>query len=73
MDPSQVSTTRQRSPSRKFMENIDLLLQIIKAEHNDLLGDNDERDAYNGSVYKPRPQLPKPFVFMRSLADIISK
>lgn len=30
-------------------------------------------DEYDDGTYKPRPQLQKPFVTMRSLADLISK
>ncbi|KAH7075764.1 hypothetical protein BKA63DRAFT_470115 [Paraphoma chrysanthemicola] len=40
---------------------------FIKAEHGDTFGDSDNEDG----TYKPRPQLPKPFVFMRSLAQLI--
>jgi hypothetical protein len=74
MDPSQVSAIpAQRSYRSKFLDSVDSLLQTIKDEYNDPLSDHDERDDYDGTVYKPRPQLPQPFVCMRSLADIISE
>jgi hypothetical protein len=47
---------------------------LIKDEDDeDTFGGNEEHDFVDSGIYKPRPQLPKPFVFMRSLADIISK
>jgi hypothetical protein len=44
--------------------------QNIIDEDDDAFDDGGEYDEIN---YKPRPQLPKPFICMRSLADLISK
>jgi len=35
--------------------------------------EEEDGDDYDEDTYRPRPQLPKPFVVMRSLADLISK
>lgn len=69
MDPSQVSlASPQRSPTSASVNNARAKDPHIKNEY-DASGDH----SYDEATYKPRPQLPKPFVFMRSLADLISR
>lgn len=70
MDPSQVSANAtQRSPRNKSNDDTSKLQQVIKNENDDTISD----DEYDEDTYKPRPQLPKPFIFMRSLADLTSR
>ncbi|KAF2830198.1 hypothetical protein CC86DRAFT_453654 [Ophiobolus disseminans] len=64
MDHSQASaitTKRSTAASRGTLQ------PFIKDENENTLGDND----YDEDTYRPRPQLPKPFVVMRSLAHLI--
>jgi hypothetical protein len=44
----------------------------MKRKEHDNVSDDDSED-HDELNYKPRPQLPKPFVCMRSLADLIRK
>lgn len=69
MDPDPVSAiSTQRSPHSTAVNVARDLQQYIKDEHN-ALGNNEDDDG----MYRPKPQLPKPFVFMRTLADLISR
>jgi hypothetical protein len=69
MDPSQVSlASPHRSPTSTSVNDICEKDPCIKNEY-DASGDHSHDEA----TYKPRPQLPKPFVLMRSLADLISR
>jgi hypothetical protein len=58
----------RRSRSSKSTNNEVALQPFIKDEDEDF-GDDD----YDDGTYKSRPQLPKPYVVMRSLADLISR
>jgi hypothetical protein len=69
LDPSQVSANAtQRSSRNNSFDDTSKLQQFINNEDDAIGG-----DEYDEDTYKPRPQLPKPFVFMRSLADLISR
>jgi len=66
MDPGQASAiSTQRSTNKPNRA----LQTFIKDEDENTLGEDD----YDDDTYKPRPQLPKPFVVMRSLAHLIRK
>lgn len=63
MDPSQVGAIpTPRSHPSPAANGAHASQPFIKDEHS---------DSEDGT-YKPRPQLPKPFVFMRNLAQLIS-
>ncbi|KAH6050755.1 hypothetical protein HBI54_046160 [Parastagonospora nodorum] len=67
MDPSQVSLAApHRSPTSPSVNDVCEKDPHVKDEY-DASGEHSHDEA----TYKPRPQLPKPFVFMRSLADLI--
>jgi hypothetical protein len=60
--------TTPRSRNKKASSKSAARQPVIKNESEATLGD----DEYDEDTYRPRPQLPKPFVVMRSLADLIS-
>jgi hypothetical protein len=62
----------QSSNLAQTLRDEDVLQQAVKSETGDndeFLGDGDDDDT----TYTSRPQLPKPKVHMRSLADLISE
>lgn len=70
-----MSTTKeQHSHMKEESHEDDTLQALIKAESgpddsDDLMGNVDDED--DGDGYRPRPQLPRPQVNLRSLADLI--
>ena len=70
MDPSQANAIyTQRSSNNKPVNDAHARLPLIKDEPDNTIVD----EEYDEDTYKPRPQLPKPFVVMRSLAHLISR
>lgn len=71
MDPVYSTTISTQHPSYNNapLHAADALEPFVKDENENVFGDDD----YDEDTYKPRPQLPKPFVGMRSLAHLISR
>ncbi|KAH7392671.1 hypothetical protein BKA66DRAFT_567994 [Pyrenochaeta sp. MPI-SDFR-AT-0127] len=70
MDVSASTATLQRSPSGQLCGDGNALETFVKnepAENGNYLGDTDK----NEDEYRPRPQLPKPFVAMRTLTHLM--
>jgi hypothetical protein len=70
MDPSQVSDIlTQPSLNDSSPNDARDTQHIVKTEYDNIIDD----DARDEDTYRPRPQLPQPFVFMRTLSDLISR
>jgi hypothetical protein len=71
IDPSQIRATiptqRCIAPTNPSIHDARVFIKD-EDEHDLDVDDYDDDEA----TYKPRPQLPKPFVHMRSLAHLIS-
>jgi hypothetical protein len=68
-NPSTIITAQHPSYNNASVEVADALEPFFKYETDIIFGDDD----YDEDTYRPRPQLPKPFVGMRSLANLISR
>jgi hypothetical protein len=71
MDPNSsiIITAQHPSYNNAFIDGANALEPFFKYETDNLSGDDDHDEV----TYRPRPQLPKPFVGMRSLAHLISR
>lgn len=69
----EISTNdKQRSNNDRNLEDQKAPQSPVKgefAEQDDVMGDSDS----DGDTFRPRPQLPRPQVNLRSLADLISR
>jgi hypothetical protein len=65
--PGHVSASSNQCSTYAIPIDIAGFQQYIKDE-NDNVGDNED-----DGLYKPKSQLPKPFIFLRTLADLISR
>jgi hypothetical protein len=66
--PGQVSAGSTQRSTHATPVDVAGSQPYIKDE-DDVIGNNEDDDG----AYRPKPQLPKPFVFMRTLADLISR
>jgi hypothetical protein len=74
MDPNQVSViSSQTTFNNPVHVNEAHIFQHDERDDDDDALDDAGGEEYNETTYRPRPQLPKPFVCMRSLADLIRK
>jgi hypothetical protein len=71
MDPDSSAINIDQHPSynNASVDVADALEPFFKYETDNGFGDDD----HDEDTYRPRPQLPKPFVDMRSLAHLISR
>jgi hypothetical protein len=68
------ATNDNAQPLNKNAHNYRNELQPFVKDESDDNGDLfDDADDHDEEVYKPRPQLPQPNVYMRSLAGIIGE
>jgi hypothetical protein len=74
MDPGQISASPTPHNYRSNATNDSRASQpFIKDENANENENTIGVDEYDEHTYKPRPQLPRPFVVMRSLAHLISR
>jgi hypothetical protein len=66
--PGSVSASSTRRSTYATPVDVASVQRYIKDE-NDVVGGNED----DAGTYRSKPQLPKPFVFMRSLAELISR